>query len=93
MRTEGLNLRFAIVTYRDHPPQDSTYVTKVFDFTDNFEAVNYVKTLNAWGGGDEPEAVHDGLMDCATKLHWAEVVGSPTLRYIFHVADAPPHGS
>ncbi len=32
-------------------------------------------------------------MDCATKLNWAEVVGAPTLRYIFHIADAPPHGS
>ena len=31
-------------------------------------------------------------MDCATKLNWAEVVGAPTLRYVFHIADAPPHG-
>jgi len=32
-------LRFAIVTYRDHPPQDSTYVTKLLDFTDEREAI------------------------------------------------------
>ena len=68
-------------------------MTKIKDFTDNFEAVAYLKTLNASGGGDEPEAVHDGLYDCATKLNWAEVVGAPTLRYVFHIADAPPHGS
>lgn len=90
--TEGLQLRFAIVSYRDHPPQDSSYVTKIKDFTDNFEAITYLQTLSAWGGGDFPEAVHDGLFDSATKLNWAEVPGLPVLRYIFHVADAPPHG-
>jgi uncharacterized protein Usg len=24
------------VAYRDHPPQDNSYVTKVYDFTDQF---------------------------------------------------------
>ncbi|MEE8182250.1 MAG: VWA domain-containing protein, partial [Candidatus Thorarchaeota archaeon] len=33
-RTEDLTIRFGIVSYRDHPPQDCTYVTRVFDFTD-----------------------------------------------------------
>ena len=47
-------MRFAIVAYRDHPPQDHTYVTKIQDFTDNFEAIKYVKTLTAGGGGDFP---------------------------------------
>lgn len=32
-------MRFAVVTYRDHPPQDSTYVTKVKDFTDDTEII------------------------------------------------------
>ncbi len=50
--TEGLQLRFAIVSYRDHPPQDSSYVTQFLDFTDQFSAINYVKTLSAAGGGD-----------------------------------------
>lgn len=34
VQTEGLTLRFAIVSYRDHPPQESTYVTQALDFTD-----------------------------------------------------------
>ena len=42
------------MTYRDHPPQDSSYVTRINDFTDNFETIKYVKTLSAGGGGDEP---------------------------------------
>lgn len=44
------------------------------------------------GGGDEPEAAHDGLLLSAQKLNWAQVAGTPVLRYIFHIADAPPHG-
>ena len=92
VRTEGLQMRFAIVSYRDHHPQDTTYVTQIQDFTDNFEAIKHVKTLSACGGGDFPEAVHDDLFDSATKLNWADVAGTPILRYIFHIADAPPHG-
>jgi hypothetical protein len=82
-----------VVTYRDHPPQDHSYVTKFNDFTDNFETIAYVKTLSAGGGGDEPEAVHDGLLVSAKELNWVNLPGTPVLRYIFHIADAPPHGS
>lgn len=93
VRSEGITLRFAVVSYRDHPPQDHTYVTKFQDFSDEHDTVKYINSLTANGGGDFPEAVHDGLETCCKKLSWAEVSGAPTLRYIFHVADAPPHGS
>ena len=92
VRTEGITLRFAVVTYRDHPPQESSYVTQYKDFTDASEIIDYVNKLNASGGGDEPEAVHDGLIDSCQKLNWVEMPATPMLRYIFHVADAPPHG-
>lgn len=80
------------MTYRDHPPQESSYVTEHLDFTNEHEAIKYVNNLKASGGGDEPEAVHDGLIDACQKLTWVELPGTPMLRYIFHVADAPPHG-
>lgn len=67
-------------------------MTEFKDFTDAHEATNYVNTLTATGGGDEPEAVHDGLIDSCQKLNWVEVPGTPILRYIFHIADAAPHG-
>lgn len=40
------------------------------DFTDAQEAIDYVNKLTASGGGDEPEAAHDGLMDACQKLNW-----------------------
>ena len=49
--------------------------------------------MNAQGGGDEPEAAHDGLLDSANKLSWRNANGVSTLRYVFHITDAPPHGS
>lgn len=67
-------------------------MTQIKDFTDATDVIDYVNKLNASGGGDEPEAVHDGLIDACQKLNWVELPGTPMLRYIFHIADAPPHG-
>ena len=67
-------------------------MTQIKDFTDANDTIDYVNRLNASGGGDEPEAAHDGLIDACQKLNWVELPGTPMLRYIFHVADAPPHG-
>lgn len=46
--------------------------------------------LNASGGGDGAEAVIDGLYDAAFKTSWCP--RKSTLKYIIHIADAPPHG-
>lgn len=40
------------------------------------------------GGGDEPEAVMDGLSDACSKIKWRD--GSH--RLLFHILDSPPHG-
>lgn len=32
------------------------------------------------------------MIDACQKLNWVDVSGTPMLRYIFHIADAPPHG-
>ncbi|OLS28789.1 MAG: hypothetical protein ThorAB25_17940, partial [Candidatus Thorarchaeota archaeon AB_25] len=70
-RTEGLEIRFGIVSYRDHPPQDRTYVTSVFDFTEKIKRVHkLISSLKPSEGGDTPEAVADGLYDARTKLSW-----------------------
>jgi Mg-chelatase subunit ChlD len=88
-RTENLQIRFAIVSYRDHPPQDRTYVTRVFDFTDQIKKVHReISHLKPSEGGDTPEAVADGLYDARTKLSWA----SDAYKVLLLVGDAPPHG-
>ncbi|WVN85695.1 uncharacterized protein L203_100844 [Cryptococcus depauperatus CBS 7841] len=90
---EGLNgpddLRVAVVNYRDHPPQDSTYVYKFHPFSSNVpEVQEYLKGLTASGGGDGPEAVTAAMAATLTELEWRREAA----RMAVLVADAPPHG-
>jgi hypothetical protein len=87
-RAKNCDVRFALVKYRDHPPQDSTFVTEVYPFTDSIEVMKgNIDTMRAQGGGDGPEAVSAALREM-NELDWrpnATKVG-------VLIADAPPHG-
>ena len=80
------DFRFAIVDYRDHPPEGE-YVFHTCDFTTDTLASAYVENLRTGTGGDFPEAVLDGL-DAACELKWRDKAD----RLLFHILDAPPHG-
>lgn len=91
-----------VVNYRDHKPQDNTYVYKFNPFTSDIASVqNYLKGLTgksvrslhitdipAAGGGDGPEAVTAGMAACLTELEWRREAA----RMVVLIADAPPHG-
>ena len=86
--SEKSDVRLALVEYRDHPPEDSSFVTRTHDFTSS------VKTMKGWmdqcsaeGGGDCPEAVADALHD-VLKLNWRE----EATKICVCISDAPPHG-
>jgi len=82
------DLRVGLIAFRDHPPQDHTYVTRKFDFTSDIHQVHEsLKTLYASGGGDGPEAVTAGLWD-ALHMDWREAAS----KMVVLIADAPPHG-
>jgi len=58
------------ILFQDHPPQEFSYITK---FTDLMSARNIIKLLSETiteGGGDNPEAVMDGLRDGLTNTSW-----------------------
>merc|ERR1719271_2035765 len=62
---EGFDARFGLVAYRDHAPQDHTFVTRVFDFTSDAATFQqHVDWMRAQGGGDGPEAVAASLAAC-----------------------------
>jgi hypothetical protein len=88
-RTAGKALvRFALVKYRDHPPQDSTFVTEAYPFTDNIELMKQnVDTMAASGGGDGPEAVSAALHE-VNLLEWRPNASKVCVL----ISDAPPHG-
>ena len=83
------DIRVGIVSYRDHPPEDYTYVVDSRDLTRNINSIqNYLNDLEATGGGDFPEAVDDALHQAINSLSWR----SNARKIIYLIGDAPPHG-
>jgi hypothetical protein len=79
-------LKVGLVAYRDRGDE---YVTKVFDLTDDLDAVHeHLMAFQANGGGDEPESVNEALHVAVHKVNWGQ---GNALRIIFLVGDAPPH--
>ncbi|EUC62816.1 von willebrand factor type A domain protein [Rhizoctonia solani AG-3 Rhs1AP] len=82
------DLRFGLIAFRDHPPQDKTFVSKIFDFTSDASIMaSYLGSLTVEGGGDGPEAQCDALFD-ALHSPWNE----RATKVAVLVTDAPPHG-
>lgn len=90
---------FGIVAYRDHPPQETSFITQVHNLSTAEKALSYLNNLQASGGGDTPEAVLQGLMDSVKKINWRTTPikeGDKELSYqriLIHVGDAPAHGN
>jgi len=86
--SEKGDVRLALVNYRDHPPQDTSYVTEVHDFTSSPNTMKgWLTNTSADGGGDTPEAVADALHD-VLKLSWRD----EATKICVCISDAPPHG-
>lgn len=82
------SLRLGLVSYRDHPPQDRSFASRVVPLTDDIAAIKKgVQRMEASGGGDGPESVTDGLYDIV-RLDWRPRAA----RVVVWVGDAPPHG-
>jgi hypothetical protein len=82
------SLRVGFVGYRDHPPQDSSFASRVFALTHDVASIRRaVEQLAASGGGDGPESVTDGLFELP-RLAWRP----RATRTVVWMGDAPPHG-
>jgi hypothetical protein len=80
-------VRLALIGYRDRGDE---YVTKLFDLTDDIDAVyGNLRGFAAGGGGDTPESVNQALHEAVTKISWSQ--SRDVLKIIFLVGDAPPH--
>lgn len=82
------DLRVGLVAFRDHPPQDHTYIVKNFGFSSDISQVHKdLSGLYASGGGDGPEAVTAAMAE-ALNMDWREYAS----KMVVLIADAPPHG-
>jgi Mg-chelatase subunit ChlD len=80
------DLRFGLVTYRDH---GDAYVVAKVDFTDRVRQFSdQLSQVRAAGGGDYPESLNQALHTAIYAMDWRE---EDAIRLIFLIADAPPH--
>ncbi len=83
---EQPDLRLCLMAYRD---RGDDYVTRLSKLTENIDDIHGdLKALEAGGGGDTPEAVHQALIETVQLAGWDQA--SDTLRVIFLIGDAPP---
>lgn len=82
----GLDIRVALSVYRDHPPQDYSFVSKGHDFVTVDKITELLSLYEASGGGDLPEAVYDGINE-VFAFSWRKGAD----RAIYLIGDAPPH--
>ncbi len=77
--------RISICTYRDH---GDVYLVKGLPLTNDLnKIVDYLEGIDASGGGDKPEAVHQGLQWAITKNDFS----LRARKVILLFGDAPPH--
>ena len=85
----GLDWQVGLVEYRDHPPQDRSFVVKTYALTKDLAKMQKsIQALKADGGGDQAEAVYDGLAAACQQMSWRD----HSCRFAILVGDAPPHG-
>jgi hypothetical protein len=78
-------VQFSIVAYRDRKDR---YLVKGHHFTGSIDSFQVaLESIKAGGGGDYPEDIEAGFNWCLDSLSWRK----KTLKFIFLVADAPPH--
>ena len=76
--------RVSLVTYRD---QNEEYVTRQTQLgTTHYEALAFLSSVRADGGGDFEEAVHAAL-SVARRLRWTRTA----MKVVVLCGDAPPH--
>lgn len=80
-----VNIRFGLVAYRD---VGDDYTVRNFGFVNSrADMQRLLRSLQADGGGDYPEAAAEAMEEAA-NLQWRRGKGE---RILFHIADAPPH--
>ncbi|KAG1769117.1 hypothetical protein EV702DRAFT_705517 [Suillus placidus] len=82
------DLRFGLIAFRDHPPQELSFIVQEFPFTTDFgRFASNLASLTAEGGGDEPDSQTDAL-SAACKADWKD----EATKVVVLITDSPPHG-
>lgn len=78
---------FSLTAYRDY--EDSGFVTKHIPLTTDVSSfLKQMETIKASDGGDEHEAVYDGVYEALTKTVWRDRLSA---RILCLIGDRPAH--
>ena len=81
-------MRIGIIAHGDYCDKNSSYVTKIFELTDNVQKIcDFVQNVGATGGGDLPEC-YELVLHEAQSLNWLK----PTKKALVLIGDDIPHG-
>ena len=81
-------LKIGIIAHGDYCDKDSTYVTKIFDFSDKAADIcKFVTNVEATGGGDCPEC-YELVLHQARSLSWTPGAKE---RVLVMIGDDVPH--
>lgn len=90
------NFLFSVITYKDHPGQDSDYVARiegVYTENDYARMLSSIKNFRLSGGGDGPECVGSGLAYALAQAREFQIkVPLHAFQYVVLMGDAPHHG-
>jgi len=82
------DLRIAIIAHGDYCDRNTTYVTKILDFTRDVNVVTkFVKNVEPTFGGDAPECYELVLHEARTELSWKP----GRSKVIVMIGDDVPH--
>ena len=77
--------RIGVVTYRDRGDE---YLAKSLPLTYGISSVKeFIRKIDAKGGGDVPEAVDEGLRVAIQEMKW----NPKSKAFVLIIGDAPPH--
>jgi len=72
------DVKFRFVAYRDHPPEDDSYITKSNseNLTNATNIIRFIETLDAAGGGDGPEVIFSKTLNTLYSIFFFSILGS-----------------
>ena len=89
LKKEVPGIRIAIIAHGDYCDARSSYVTKIFDFSEDEKALcQFVQNVGSTGGGDADECYELVLREARTKLAWR----AGSTRSLVMIGDCNPHG-
>ncbi|KAG1764185.1 hypothetical protein EV702DRAFT_1037412 [Suillus placidus] len=84
--------RFGLDAFRNHPPQDSTYIARQYHFDSDSDVLTVkvnLANLQADGGGDGPETQCDAFTR-VLNAGWKDEATKVVILIL--ITDSPPHG-